>query len=406
MKHVLFFSCVVLLMINLFSYEWHSFGPIERINDYECTQAGEIFAVDDGLWIGWDELEHFSYGAMPVTEIFQSNLSAESVFTILKDGSWSDGIYTFNLNDHNFTVLDFMYQPNFIEQCGDYIYVGHEYGLKRSTDGIEWEDVTFFNQMRCGAMAISGDNMIVSKTDMPTALYISEDNGVTWEQSSFIVTNLPLTDFAYCSDSDLTLYGVFPGYSNSSGLWKSTDFGDHWNVVSYTSQMECIYSVDNYLFTGWHDSDQGVAMLNFETSELIFMNDGLNNTQIVNFSCNDMIDCINIVACTENGAYICYDFSNVSSFSEQIPSTEISVMNYPNPFNPNTTFSLKLPVNLQFEFCIYNTKGQEIFHKTGFTNKKEQQEIIWNAESQPNGIYFYQLKTEDKSQTGKCLLLK
>ncbi len=98
-------------------------------------------------------------------------------------------------------------------------------------------------------------------------------------------------------------------------------------------------------------------------------------------------------------------------YSNPIPEYELDLyQNYPNPFNPNTRISFSLPETSKATIVIYNLKGQKI--KTLINNKCEKgiTELIWNGndtnhKSVSSGIYFYQLKVDDKVQKSKKMML-
>ena len=96
---------------------------------------------------------------------------------------------------------------------------------------------------------------------------------------------------------------------------------------------------------------------------------------------------------------------------EDLPSifaSEFSLeQNYPNPFNPSTTISWQMPVASNVTLTIHNALGEEVttlvneFMNAGFYSK------VLNAQStMPSGVYFYQLKAGNYSQTKKMTILK
>ncbi len=86
--------------------------------------------------------------------------------------------------------------------------------------------------------------------------------------------------------------------------------------------------------------------------------------------------------------------------------------NYPNPFNPSTTIAFTLDKSQEIEIDIFNIKGQRVkklinrdTYSRGYHN------ITWNGKNDnsascTSGIYFYRLKTANKTFTGKMLMLK
>jgi len=86
--------------------------------------------------------------------------------------------------------------------------------------------------------------------------------------------------------------------------------------------------------------------------------------------------------------------------------------NFPNPFNPFTTFMFSLQIDSNVELLIFNIKGQKI--KTATNNEFTQgsHSIEWNGKDESNksvgsGIYFYKLIVNGRTEAAKkCLLLK
>ena len=94
----------------------------------------------------------------------------------------------------------------------------------------------------------------------------------------------------------------------------------------------------------------------------------------------------------------------------QKPSQLLS-NNYPNPFNPSTTIQYVLPVNSHLELAIYNIKGQKINTLVNEYCQSGAHSIVWNgndASGSPvaSGLYFYRLKTDTETNSGKLMLLK
>jgi hypothetical protein len=80
--------------------------------------------------------------------------------------------------------------------------------------------------------------------------------------------------------------------------------------------------------------------------------------------------------------------------------------NFPNPFNPVTTFSYRLPEESTVDLSIFNFRGQLVQQLVTGRQEVGVHTIQWNAERFPSGIYFYRLKAGKNTQTRKCILLK
>ncbi len=96
---------------------------------------------------------------------------------------------------------------------------------------------------------------------------------------------------------------------------------------------------------------------------------------------------------------------------EEIVTANVTLSNYPNPFNPTTTISLSLPEDCNVELSIYNVRGQKVKTLTNEILVKGLHSIEWNGKDNNNktvssGIYFYKVSTDKETATRKMLLLK
>lgn len=98
--------------------------------------------------------------------------------------------------------------------------------------------------------------------------------------------------------------------------------------------------------------------------------------------------------------------SNASEYNELITCASAIDNIYPNPFNPQTTVSFYMEEAGIAEITVYNFKGQKVEtiasgnYDTGFHN------IIWNANTQPSGMYLFRLNTMSGLSYGKAMLMK
>jgi flagellar hook assembly protein FlgD len=99
------------------------------------------------------------------------------------------------------------------------------------------------------------------------------------------------------------------------------------------------------------------------------------------------------------------------TIDDKIPDDFELYQNYPNPFNLRTTikYDLDKPAS-DVELIIYNQLGEQILKKEMPTNAGSYN-IHWDGESEsgatlPSGVYFYNLKVDDKRETKSMVLLK
>ncbi|MBD3218618.1 MAG: T9SS type A sorting domain-containing protein, partial [candidate division Zixibacteria bacterium] len=81
--------------------------------------------------------------------------------------------------------------------------------------------------------------------------------------------------------------------------------------------------------------------------------------------------------------------------------------NYPNPFNPATTIQYNLSNETQVELTVFNLLGQQISTLVKAKQAAGQHEAEWNPalNGVPGGVYFYRLKTNHGTKTGKMIYL-
>jgi len=85
--------------------------------------------------------------------------------------------------------------------------------------------------------------------------------------------------------------------------------------------------------------------------------------------------------------------------------------NYPNPFNPSTTFSYVVPEAADVSITVHNIKGELVNTlESGYQNVGRHQ-VVWNGlndagDQVSSGVYIYTLTTGTQSISKRMLLLK
>ncbi len=109
------------------------------------------------------------------------------------------------------------------------------------------------------------------------------------------------------------------------------------------------------------------------------------------------------------------DFDGTFEYSNEIeinlvPDDFSLLQNYPNPFNPSTTIQFRVPNSGFVSLKIYNLLGSEIATLINENLPAGQHKVTWDGKNQmgaqiTTGVYFYQIKTPEFSQTKKMLLM-
>lgn len=294
--------------------------------------------------------------------------------------------------------------------CG--IYISYNFGFS-------WELLYVFPSTAFGQMIT---NLYVTSTNQvmlasvaynfyPSGninkLYRSIDNGTTWE----IIFE---DQYNYVSqiieDTNFTLFVLAGGK-----LLVSDDEGITW-VTKTIPQTKCLAPGYNgklyraYSNQIYYSQDKGSTWIE------------ANNTGLAGISIYDMLINQNnrIYLATTSGVYYGEADSIVVSVDKNKPLKTFSLsQNYPNPFNPTTRIKFTIPtppvsspllkgrtmegfVTLK----VYDLLGRQVTTLVNEEKPAGEYEVEFNATTLPSGIYFYQLKAGQFSETKKMILIK
>ncbi len=104
-----------------------------------------------------------------------------------------------------------------------------------------------------------------------------------------------------------------------------------------------------------------------------------------------------------------YDHSDGAD--EPPPSPALWAIAIPNPFNPSTTIRYSLPSDNWVSIIIYDTTGRSIAQVVDGFLGAGAHEVIWDGTSMDgnevaSGVFFYRVKTDKSSFTGKLNLVR
>ncbi len=85
---------------------------------------------------------------------------------------------------------------------------------------------------------------------------------------------------------------------------------------------------------------------------------------------------------------------------------DFAVNNYPNPFNPSTTFSFSLPSHSFVTLKVFNAIGREVALVVSQELSAGSYSRQWSADGLPSGMYFYRLQAGSLTETKRLLLLR
>jgi hypothetical protein len=117
-------------------------------------------------------------------------------------------------------------------------------------------------------------------------------------------------------------------------------------------------------------------------------------------------DVIDLPSAQIDSVFLSVITSPINNIKNNYIQDLISLSTYPNPFNHSTkiVFELNRPNYVRIE--IYDQMGSlvEVITNRYYSNGKH--DLVWNAQSQSNGIYFCLIKTNSFEQVKKITLIK
>jgi Secretion system C-terminal sorting domain len=316
-------------------------------------------------------------------------------------------------------------------------------GIYRTTNyGASWA-ITGLTVEYISGFAAIGTNLFASSKY--NGVYLSTDNGTSWNFVNSGLTNT-MTRSIFTDGSNL-----FVGTYGGGGIFLSTNNGTSWTVINSGLTQKYIYSfakIGSNIFAGswsagifrstnngtdWTTCNNGIPgtnpILAFAASGTNLFagtsGDGvyLSTNYGDNWSeVNDGLTSLSLNALAVYGSYL-YAGGDVSGvwrrpLSEMItgiedeqnrlPGSFSLLQNYPNPFNPTTNIQFTLKNSQFVRLTVYDVLGNKI---TTLVNE-EKPAGSYNVEftiknvQLSSGVYYYQLKAGDYSETKKMLLLR
>ncbi|UCD16169.1 MAG: T9SS type A sorting domain-containing protein [Candidatus Zixiibacteriota bacterium] len=130
-------------------------------------------------------------------------------------------------------------------------------------------------------------------------------------------------------------------------------------------------------------------------SELLYITDRVSGI---------ILDTVRLVAKTP-------EITDVPDAPRTLPIDFMLTQNYPNPFNPSTTIEYTIPVRTHVSLAIFNILGRRVETLVNDFRGVGRYSVEWDGTDVSgrrvsSGIYFYQIRTDSRTETKKMLLLK
>ena len=189
-------------------------------------------------------------------------------------------------------------------------------------------------------------------------------------------------------------------------------------TLQWNDNTNNILGLENQLLEDYEASEEGQFLFLHDLISLVDENDyGLG----ICYWAPDWISTNQFGSPWENQALFDFDgellegisaFDNSNALVEKNDSFILNnIYNYPNPFNPITTLRYDLPNEGLVKITIYDMTGRIIKNLVANNQSSGLKSVRWNGKDNFNkpvntGVYLYQIKTDNFTQTSKMLLLK
>ncbi len=425
-------------------------------NWYVYGVSGDI---GSGFEVWVEELRLSSRASQEFDPVSRGGGSPYSILAADVDGDGSMELAMHSWNSYNFTMADvtgpdayaapdstaenvFVHFPDpNVEDPDDLDQVSFFGGVVVDIDGNGDDEVVYANLQ-------TGSGSVLNYEEGEDPLQITEDNLAVAIIPGF--SGLGLTAGDLDGDGQIELIGSGPSFSaesfvsgGSPAFIRIAEYngGDVEDPASYSTVEEIDISQDfDFQAFDTVNRDSAGVMTTFNeaggqgpefVAKLAFLGDpdgdGANevalsfqgvddSTYVYNevFNPDDSTYVRTVESATVNENRVFLRVISGDGFSVKIEDERIVVPsdyelhgNYPNPFNPSTNFSFKLPIDKNVSVKVYDISGRLV--DTLVNNERlpaGKHEVTWDATGFSSGTYVYTLEFGNFRQSRQMVLLK
>ncbi len=163
-----------------------------------------------------------------------------------------------------------------------------------------------------------------------------------------------------------------------------TTFNLNWNTTS--SNWDTISKTISYL----NEANKVFEVYTYHEIQSEWQITNLRTKEYTNYSQN----------------HISTDYYYYSEFTVGMDEIDIpDIKCYPNPFSSYTTIEYTLNESSYVQISIYNHIGKQV-DLIQQNQQSGKQQITWNAEGLPSGVYYFRLQAGDQVASGKMVLVR
>jgi len=191
------------------------------------------------------------------------------------------------------------------------------------------------------------------------------------------------------------------------GIMQSTDAGiswDYYEIGVYGQALSVSFRTENEGWAVVPNSESFVATYDYGVTWLDYIAPNSAKLYDIIFT-----DSLTGYAVGQEGVIVKYKYQPPGFVNENllpVVGDFILYQNFPNPFNPSTSISYYLSEPGKVSVNIYNILGTQIATLIEDYKSSGNYSVVWNAENEPSGVYYFQLNVNGKIATRKMVLLK
>ncbi len=363
---------------------------------YEVSVSTDDFTLSNGQSIEFAyyapmEIQHTTQ----VTLVHSFSREMDTLYELAEHyASWGLGVITMNLlhssifgNDPLQDALDLRELSDYFSDGRPVIYAGHSAGAMRAI------------------VAASGDTNAVAilGLDLTDGVYDDTDGEFLGLMHAGMLT--------------IPVWGLLaePSSCNANGnglnVYMNAENG---NAISITDADHCDFEFPTNLICtvfcqggneNFSEEEIKSVILNLSTSFLLYHSGNQEESNLFWMPDNDYYRGLIDLGAIEQLTQL-----NIKK-EEYIPNGIILHSSYPNPFNPITNISYNVLEESDINIKIKDIRGRHIITLINGHHLKGEYTISWDGHNSrgyqlPSGIYFYTIKNENLSRTGKMILSK
>ena len=249
-------------------------------------------------------------------------------------------------------------------------------------------------------------------SNLRASVFKSVNGGTAWTEvaaDSIVLPNRYPTDIHINWTNSNIVYVTFGGF-NSGHVYKTTNGGVNWTNISGNLPdipTHCVLTDPLFPQNVYVGNELGVYFTTNNGANWTEYRNGMPYTLVFDLS---FVNANRKIRATThgNGIYERKLYQNPLSIGNngETPKEYKLEQNFPNPFNPHTRIDYTIPNSGLVTLKVYNLLGQEVSTLLNENKSAGNYTVVFNGNNLTSGIYFYQIKSGNYTETKKMLLVK